>query len=39
MNEHDWPPDLDRDARCYWCGLRYSAWSEDDPGCPGERQR
>lgn len=26
--EHEWPADLDRWARCTWCGLPYSEWSQ-----------
>jgi hypothetical protein len=25
---HVWPPELDGDARCQLCDLRYSEWSE-----------
>lgn len=27
---HDWPGDLDREARCTLCGLEYGDWSADD---------
>jgi hypothetical protein len=27
-NEHNWPPELDSDARCYDCGLPYDQWTE-----------
>lgn len=32
--EHDWPGDLDADAQCYRCGLRYAEWAEG-MGCEG----
>ena len=27
-HDHEWPADLDPDARCDVCGLAYSDWSE-----------
>lgn len=36
--DHDWPPDLDGDAKCYACGLSYDQWDEETTlWCPGER--
>ena len=36
--DHDWPSDLDGDAKCYACGLSYDQWDEETTlWCPGER--
>lgn len=32
--DHVWPPELDVDARCERCGLRYMEWSEQPPARP-----
>jgi hypothetical protein len=31
--DHDWPSELDIDARCERCGLSYTAWSTDELNC------
>ena len=28
--DHDWPAELDSDARCYSCGLRYDQWTDPE---------
>lgn len=28
-DDHNWPAELDSDAECDRCGLRYDEWSED----------
>lgn len=40
--EHTWPAELDRDAACEVCGLEYTGFFADDPGClswPERRRR
>jgi hypothetical protein len=31
---HVWPGDIDHDAACERCGLRYAEW-DDEAGCTG----
>ncbi len=33
MMEHDWPPELTSDARCFNCGLQYGQWDEKNKWC------
>ena len=35
--DHDWPDELDSDATCARCGLRYDEWTvEETLWCTGE---
>lgn len=29
-HEHDWPAELDSDARCERCGLEYGQWTVEE---------